>query len=156
MCSKVSTGSSSNHNNGRNGGSQNGTPNKSSKRKKCRIKKRCLIRRCSEDFFDSSTMEQIQFSLFRLNQMTAVDTNGGQNVLFSSTVKAVLTCKDGKVKKLLHWFPEEILPDEWVSDEEEGMKKTKSVPITSLPKDVVSSLLNDTATNQPRIKQRRK
>jgi len=52
------------------------------------------------------------------------------------------------------------IPDEWVAAEDEENMKRRIVPLSSLPKDVVTMLVNDTAfishQEPPRQKQRRK
>lgn len=70
-----------------------GTPSKSSalKRKKQqqRARKRSLVKGCSEDFFDTLTMQQIQYRLFKVNETTGLDVHGQQAVTFRSTVSIV-------------------------------------------------------------------
>ncbi|OXB55455.1 hypothetical protein ASZ78_003184 [Callipepla squamata] len=41
----------------------------------------------------------------------------------------------GKIKLLLHWTPEDILPDVWVNESERHQLKTKVVHLSKLPKD---------------------
>lgn len=75
--------------------STGGTPSKSSalKRKKgnqARVRKRTLVKGCSEDFFDALTMEQIQFKLFQVNELTGLDVDGRQMVTFKATVSMLV------------------------------------------------------------------
>ncbi|KTG05508.1 hypothetical protein cypCar_00013898 [Cyprinus carpio] len=50
-------------------------------------------------------------------------------------VIAKRTEDSGKVKVLLHWTPEDILPDAWVSESDRPQLKTKVVHLSQLPQD---------------------
>ncbi|PNI98251.1 AEBP2 isoform 2, partial [Pan troglodytes] len=59
----------------------------------------------------------------------------GHSVVFHSTVIAKRKEDSGKIKLLLHWMPEDILPDVWVNESERHQLKTKVVHLSKLPKD---------------------
>uniref|UniRef100_A0A3Q3BQ42 AE binding protein 2 n=1 Tax=Kryptolebias marmoratus TaxID=37003 RepID=A0A3Q3BQ42_KRYMA len=105
------------------------------KRKKLRTKyKRSLPR--PHDFFDAQTMEAIRHRAICLNLATHIESLGnGHSVVFHSTVMARRREDSGKVKVLLHWTPEDILPDVWVSESDRLHLKTKVVHLSKLPTD---------------------
>lgn len=67
--------------------SLNGTPNKVAKKKKPSRVRKILVRGCSEDFFDSSVMEVIQYRLFQLQQKTG--PRSVRHISLQSTVSIV-------------------------------------------------------------------
>lgn len=108
------------------------------------------------DYFDAGIMEGLQH---RLVNMTEVQTQGnvtiaaGNTVSLHSKVMARRVEPDGKMKVLLHWYPEDILPDEWVTETE--AQSSRCVPIPSLSPAAMTTL--QTALFMPgRNKQRRK
>ncbi|PNF35048.1 hypothetical protein B7P43_G09456 [Cryptotermes secundus] len=108
------------------------------------------------DYFDAGIMEGLQH---RLVNMTEVQTQGsvaaaaGNTVSLHSKVMARRVEPDGQMQVLLHWYPEDILPDEWVTEME--AQSSRCVPIPSLSPAAMTTL--QTALFVPgRNKQRRK
>ncbi|KAM6985221.1 zinc finger protein AEBP2 isoform 2-T2 [Aplochiton taeniatus] len=111
------------------------------KRKKLKNKRRrsllcCLPPARPHDFFDAQTMDAIRHRAICLNLATHIESLGnGHSVVFHSTVVARRKEDSGKVKVLLHWTPEDILPDVWVSESDRPQQKTKVVHLSQLPTD---------------------
>ncbi|XP_053169944.1 zinc finger protein AEBP2 [Scomber japonicus] len=105
------------------------------KRRKLKNKhKRSLPR--PHDFFDAQTMDAIRHRAICLNLATHIESQGnGHSVVFHSTVIARRKEDSGKVKVLLHWTPEDILPDVWVNESDRLQQKTKVVHLSKLPTD---------------------
>ncbi|CAJ1055741.1 zinc finger protein AEBP2 [Xyrichtys novacula] len=105
------------------------------KRRKLKNKhKRSLPR--PHDFFDAQTMDAIRHRAICLNLATHIESLGnGHSVVFHSTVIARRKEDSGKVKVLLHWTPEDILPDVWVNESDRLQQKTKVVHLSKLPTD---------------------
>ncbi|XP_069675318.1 zinc finger protein jing homolog [Periplaneta americana] len=108
------------------------------------------------DYFDAGIMEGLQH---RLVNMTEVRTQGnvataaGNTVSLHSKVLARRVESDGRMRVLVRWFPEDILPDEWVAEAE--AQSSRSVPIPNLSAAAMVSL--QSALFVPvRNKQRRK
>ncbi|CAH1970184.1 unnamed protein product [Acanthoscelides obtectus] len=113
------------------------------------------------DFIDSGIMEGLQHNLLMLTQKRTagkISEAPGDEVQLHSTVLARRTDADGSVKYLLRWHPEDVVPDEWVS--ESAYKPSKSVSIPSLsPTSKVALkpvLFPSTKDEEPRRKQQRK
>ncbi|XP_016299758.1 zinc finger protein AEBP2-like [Sinocyclocheilus anshuiensis] len=105
------------------------------KRKKLKYKRRRSLPR-PHDFFDAQTMDAIRHRAICLNLATHIESQGkGHSVVFHSTVIARRKEDSGKVKVLLHWMPEDILPDAWVSESDHPQLKTKVVHLSQLPQD---------------------
>ncbi|XP_070763350.1 zinc finger protein aebp2-like [Enoplosus armatus] len=110
------------------------------KRKKLKNKRRCSLPR-PHDFFDAQTMDAIRHRAICLNLATHIESVGnGHSVVFHSTVLARRKEGSGKVKVLLHWTPEDILPDVWVNETEQSQLKTKVVHLSQLPQDTAMLL----------------
>ncbi|XP_033824311.1 zinc finger protein AEBP2-like isoform X2 [Periophthalmus magnuspinnatus] len=110
------------------------------KRKKLKNKRRCSLPR-PHDFFDAQTMDAIRHRAICLNLATHIESVGnGHSVVFHSTVLAKRKEGSGKVKVLLHWTPEDILPDVWVNEAERTQLKTKVVHLSQLPQDTAMQL----------------
>ncbi|XP_034542536.1 zinc finger protein aebp2-like isoform X2 [Notolabrus celidotus] len=110
------------------------------KRKKLKNKRRCSLPR-PHDFFDAQTMDAIRHRAICLNLATHIESVGnGHSVVFNSTVLARRKEGSGKVKVLLHWTPEDILPDVWVNETERSQLKTKVVHLSQLPQDTAMML----------------
>ncbi|KAL0968712.1 hypothetical protein UPYG_G00270650 [Umbra pygmaea] len=93
------------------------------------------------DFFDAQTMDAIRHRAICLNLATRMESTGnGHSVVFHSTVMARRTEGSGKVKVLLHWTPEDILPDVWVNETDCCHQKTKVVHLSQLPQDTATLL----------------
>ncbi|XP_034529036.1 zinc finger protein AEBP2 isoform X2 [Notolabrus celidotus] len=105
------------------------------KRRKLKNKhKRSLPR--PHDFFDAQTMDAIRHRAICLNLATHIESLGnGHSVVFHSTVIARRKEDSGKVKLLLHWTPEDMLPDVWVNESDRLQQKTKVVHLSKLPTD---------------------
>ncbi|TRY83011.1 hypothetical protein DNTS_011391 [Danionella cerebrum] len=105
------------------------------KRRKLKCKRRRSLPR-PHDFFDAQTMDAIRHRAICLNLATHIESQGkGHSVVFHSTVIARRKEDSGKVKVLLHWMPEDILPDSWVSESDRPQLKTKVVHLSQLPQD---------------------
>ncbi|XP_016125774.1 zinc finger protein AEBP2 isoform X2 [Sinocyclocheilus grahami] len=105
------------------------------KRRKLKYKRRRSLPR-PHDFFDAQTMDAIRHRAICLNLATHIESQGkGHSVVFHSTVIARRKEDSGKVKVLLHWTPEDILPDAWVSESDRPQLKTKVVHLSQLPQD---------------------
>ncbi|KAM9705199.1 zinc finger protein aebp2-like [Menidia menidia] len=106
-----------------------------SKRRKLRNKYRRSLPR-PHDFFDAQTMDAIRHRAICLNLATHIESLGnGHSVVFHSQVIARRKEDSGKVKVLLHWTPEDILPDVWVNEGDRLQLKTKVVHLSQLPTD---------------------
>ncbi|KAJ8245374.1 hypothetical protein GJAV_G00270070 [Gymnothorax javanicus] len=111
------------------------------KRRKLKNKRRRSLPR-PHDFFDAQTMDAIRHRAICLNLATHIDSQGnGHSVVFHSTVIARRKEDSGKIKVLLHWTPEDILPDVWVNEADRPGLKTKVVHLSQLPQDT-AILLN--------------
>ncbi|KAM4614940.1 zinc finger protein aebp2-like [Polymixia lowei] len=105
------------------------------KRRKLKNKRRRSLPR-PHDFFDAQTMDAIRHRAICLNLATHIESLGnGHSVVFHSTVIARRKEDSGKVKVLLHWTPEDILPDVWVNEGDRLQQKTKVVHLSKLPTD---------------------
>ncbi|KAF6719172.1 Zinc finger protein AEBP2 [Oryzias melastigma] len=105
------------------------------KRRKLRNKYRRSLPR-PHDFFDAQTMDAIRHRAICLNLATHIESLGnGNSVVFHSKVIARRKEASGKVKFLLHWTPEDILPDVWVNENDQLQMKTKVVHLSKLPAD---------------------
>uniref|UniRef100_A0A3Q2GFL0 Zinc finger protein AEBP2-like n=1 Tax=Cyprinodon variegatus TaxID=28743 RepID=A0A3Q2GFL0_CYPVA len=110
------------------------------KRKKLKNKRRWSLPR-PHDFFDVQTMDALRHRAICLNLTTHIESGGnGHSVVFHSTVLAKRKEGTGKVKVLLHWTPEDILPDVWVNETERSQLKTKVVHLSQLPQDTAMML----------------
>ncbi|KAG8438526.1 hypothetical protein GDO86_004914 [Hymenochirus boettgeri] len=88
------------------------------------------------DFFDAQTLDAIRHRAICFNLSAQIESLGnGHSVVFHSTIIAKRKEDSGKIKLLLHWTPEDILPDVWVNENERQQLKTKVVHLSKLPKD---------------------
>ncbi|XP_053320290.1 zinc finger protein AEBP2 isoform X2 [Spea bombifrons] len=111
------------------------------RRRKLKNKRKRSLPR-PHDFFDAQTLDAIRHRAICFNLSAQIESLGhGHSVVFHSTVIAKRKEDTGKVKLLLHWTPEDILPDVWVNESERHQLKTKVVHLSKLPKD--SALLLD-------------
>ncbi|XP_064198895.1 zinc finger protein AEBP2 isoform X2 [Anguilla rostrata] len=111
-----------------------------SRRRKLKNKHRRALQR-PHDFFDAQTMDAIRHRAICLNLATHMESLGhGHSVVFHSTVIARRKEDSGKVKVLLHWTPEDILPDVWVNETDRQQLKTKVVHLSQLPQDTAMLL----------------
>uniref|UniRef100_A0A8C5QNE7 Zinc finger protein AEBP2 n=1 Tax=Leptobrachium leishanense TaxID=445787 RepID=A0A8C5QNE7_9ANUR len=117
--------------------SKDESPSKASLNKRRKLKnkrKRSLPR--PHDFFDAQTLDAIRHRAICFNLSAQIESLGnGNSVVFHSTVIAKRKEETGKIKLLLHWTPEDILPDVWVNESERHLMKTKVVHLSKLPKD---------------------
>nr|XP_056702936.1 zinc finger protein AEBP2 [Euleptes europaea] len=105
------------------------------KRRKLKNKRRRSLPR-PHDFFDTQTLDAIRHRAICFNLSAHIESLGkGHSVVFHSTVIAKRKEESGKIKLLLHWTPEDILPDVWVNESERHQLKTKVVHLSKLPKD---------------------
>ncbi|XP_015276814.1 PREDICTED: zinc finger protein AEBP2 [Gekko japonicus] len=105
------------------------------KRRKLKNKRRRSLPR-PHDFFDTQTLDAIRHRAICFNLSAHIESLGkGHSVVFHSTVMAKRKEESGKIKLLLHWTPEDILPDVWVNESERHQLKTKVVHLSKLPKD---------------------
>ncbi|KAM6306988.1 zinc finger protein aebp2-like, partial [Podargus strigoides] len=105
------------------------------KRRKVKNKRRRSLPR-PHDFFDAQTLDAIRHRAICFNLSAHIESLGkGHSVVFHSTVIAKRKEDSGKIKLLLHWTPEDILPDVWVNESERHQLKTKVVHLSKLPKD---------------------
>ncbi|XP_021020609.1 zinc finger protein AEBP2 isoform X2 [Mus caroli] len=105
------------------------------KRRKLKNKRRRSLPR-PHDFFDAQTLDAIRHRAICFNLSAHIESLGkGHSVVFHSTVIAKRKEESGKTKLLLHWLPEDILPDVWVNESERHQLKTKVVHLSKLPKD---------------------
>lgn len=122
------------------GRSKDDTPTKLIKKKKLRYRRKCMAVK-TEDFFDARIMEHVRHGLLELNSITGLDTEGiPGTITFYSTVIARRMEGGGKVKVLLHWSPENMLPDNWVPESQASSLSHRIIPISSLPRDVLAQL----------------
>ncbi|XP_018417921.1 PREDICTED: zinc finger protein AEBP2 isoform X2 [Nanorana parkeri] len=104
------------------------------RRKQKNRQKRILPR--PHDFFDAQTLDAIRHRAICFNLSAQIESLGkGNSAVFHSTVIAKRKEDSGKVKLLLHWTPEDILPDVWVNETERHQLKTKLVHLSKLPRD---------------------
>ncbi|XP_069819773.1 zinc finger protein AEBP2 isoform X2 [Dendropsophus ebraccatus] len=105
------------------------------KRRKLKNKRKRTLPR-PHDFFDAQTLDAIRHRAICFNLSAQIDSLGnGHSVVFHSTVIAKRKEDSGKIKLLLHWTPEDILPDVWVNENDRHQLKTKVVHLSKLPKD---------------------
>nr|XP_060632589.1 zinc finger protein AEBP2 isoform X1 [Anolis sagrei ordinatus] len=105
------------------------------KRRKLKNKRRRSLPR-PHDFFDAQTLDAIRHRAICFNLSAHIESLGkGHSVVFHSTVMAKRKEDSGKIKLLLHWTPEDILPDVWINESERHQLKTKIVHLSKLPKD---------------------
>uniref|UniRef100_A0A3B4A9S2 C2H2-type domain-containing protein n=1 Tax=Periophthalmus magnuspinnatus TaxID=409849 RepID=A0A3B4A9S2_9GOBI len=120
------------------------------KRRKARCRQRRSLPR-PYDFFDAQTMDAIRHRAICLNLATHIESLGsGHSVVFHSTVIARRKEDSGKVKVLLHWTPEDILPDVWVNESERLQQKTRVVHLSKLPTDTAVLLDPNIYRSTPR------
>nr|CAI5869153.1 unnamed protein product [Callosobruchus analis] len=113
------------------------------------------------DFIDAGIMEGLQHNLLMLTQKRTagkISEAPGDEVQLHSTVQARRTDADGSVKYLLRWHPEDVVPDEWVSETDYKPVKSVSIPALSPAAKLALRPLLFSTTNeeQPRRKQHRK
>uniref|UniRef100_A0A8C8ITV1 AEBP2-like C-terminal SH3 domain-containing protein n=1 Tax=Oncorhynchus tshawytscha TaxID=74940 RepID=A0A8C8ITV1_ONCTS len=87
------------------------------------------------DFFDTQTMDAIRHRAICLNLPTHT-----RRAPATDTVWCFIARRregSGKVKVLLHWTPEDILPDVWVNETERSQLNTKVVHLSQLPQDLL-------------------
>ncbi|XP_068133469.1 zinc finger protein AEBP2 isoform X2 [Hyperolius riggenbachi] len=105
------------------------------KRKKQKNRRKRSLPR-PHDFFDAQTLDAIRHRAICFNLSAQIESLGhGHSVVFHSTVIAKRKEDSGKVKLLLHWTPEDILPDVWINETDRHQLKTKVVHLSKLPKD---------------------
>ncbi|KAK3097643.1 hypothetical protein FSP39_011688 [Pinctada imbricata] len=119
--------------------SREDTPTKLWKRRRVKKNRPCGIK--PVDFIDTGIMEKLQQELTCIMERTNIDLNNSSNsVTFHSTILAKRTEKSGKVKVLLHWKPENIIPDSWVLESEASQMLTCNIPLSKLPQQTAVNL----------------
>nr|XP_037273481.1 LOW QUALITY PROTEIN: uncharacterized protein LOC119165405 [Rhipicephalus microplus] len=109
-------------------------------RKKLKCRRRAWATAKHADFFDAGVMEELKH---RLGKVSAPQSPAephswnGYTVTFHGTVVAKRKESTGKVKVLLHWVPENILPDSW---EPENQSTEKVVALSTLSADDLHTL----------------
>lgn len=109
-------------------------------RKKLKCRRRAWATAKHADFFDAGVMEELKH---RLGEVSAPQSPAephswnGYTVTFHGTVVAKRKESTGKVKVLLHWVPENILPDSW---EPENQSTEKVVALSTLSADDLHTL----------------
>ncbi|XP_059486175.1 zinc finger protein jing isoform X2 [Neocloeon triangulifer] len=92
------------------------------------------------DYMDAGKMEGVTYRLMTFTQQQVANTSNeeqlrqiesGRNLALRGEIVAKRTELDGNRKVLVHWHPEEILPDEWLKESE--FSATKVVPLSSIP-----------------------
>ncbi|XP_053210459.1 zinc finger protein AEBP2-like [Panonychus citri] len=123
------------------------------KRKKSKAKRISCYVKPHEDYFDPNIMDIITFELMKISMETGLDILGNQNdIIFHS--KVIGRCcpeRGASVKYLLHWTPEGIIPDEWVTEDDLEDMSSRRVPLNSLP---TSTLLENFVKSQSQPRQR--
>ncbi|XP_075711748.1 zinc finger protein AEBP2 isoform X2 [Rhinoderma darwinii] len=105
------------------------------KRRKLKNKRKRSLSR-PHDFFDAQTLDAIRHRAICFNLSAQIESLGnGHSVVFHSTVIAKRKEDSGKIKLLLHWTPEDILPDVWVNESDRHQLNTKVVHLSKLPQD---------------------
>ncbi|XP_054575208.1 zinc finger protein AEBP2 isoform X2 [Eptesicus fuscus] len=126
------------------------------KRRKLKNKRRRSLPR-PHDFFDAQTLDAIRHRAICFNLSAHIESLGkGHSVVFHSTVIAKRKEDSGKIKLLLHWMPEDILPDVWVNESERHQLKTKVVHLSKLPKDTALLLDPNIYRTMPQKRLKRK
>ncbi|XP_041441695.1 zinc finger protein aebp2-like isoform X2 [Xenopus laevis] len=124
------------------------------RKRKLKIKRKRTLPR-PHDFFDAQTLDAIRHRAICFNLSAQIESLGnGHSVVFHSTVVAKRKEDTGKIKLLLHWTPEDILPDVWVNESDRHQLKTKVVHLSKLPKDTALLLdpniyRNSSKRNEP-------
>ncbi|XP_071799781.1 zinc finger protein AEBP2-like [Asterias amurensis] len=112
--------------------SKEDSPGRMMKKKRLKFKRR-FSQAKTDDFFDTCTMDRLHHQLVAINSSTQIDTAGhGRNILFHSQVVGKRVDQNDQVRVLLHWTPENILPDSWVNEREVQREAQRAVPMTSL------------------------
>ncbi|GFS95531.1 zinc finger protein AEBP2 [Nephila pilipes] len=89
----------------------------------------------SKDFFDDASMEHVRHNLFQLSSIEGINSGGPPSAItFHSSVIGRRVDPSGKVNILLHWTPEEMLPDTWVSEVDILSNLQKTIPLSKLPR----------------------
>ncbi|XP_064595597.1 zinc finger protein jing-like [Liolophura sinensis] len=119
--------------------SRDDTPTKICRKKRLKRKRPAQVK--TGDFFDSGMMDIIRQDMIKLTKKTQIDVNSGSNsVTFQSTVIGRRTDESGKTHLLLHYTPEDVLPDSWIPESQVDKSGVQSIPISNLPRDSVLNL----------------
>ncbi|XP_070563729.1 zinc finger protein AEBP2-like [Ptychodera flava] len=120
--------------------SKEDSPGKILKKKRTRFKRRVSLVK-TDDYFDSRIVDVLKHKLVQLNKKTKLDTEGGGNsIIFRSSVIGRRKESDGVVKLLLHWTPENFLPDVWVAESQASSMHTRTMHLSRLPSESMSQL----------------
>ncbi|GIX82847.1 zinc finger protein AEBP2 [Caerostris extrusa] len=88
----------------------------------------------SKDYFDDASMELVRHNLFQLSSIEGMDSSGPPSAItFHSTVIGKRCDPSGKVHVLLHWSPEDMIPDSWIAEADILSNLQKTIPLSKLP-----------------------
>ncbi|XP_054717122.1 uncharacterized protein LOC129226537 [Uloborus diversus] len=103
------------------------------RRKKHKHRKKPQFHKC-KDFFDDATLEYVRHNLLQLSSIEGMFPGGPPSaVTFHSTVIAKRRDEKGRVNVLLHWSPEDMVPDSWVAESDMCSNFEKTIPVSKLP-----------------------
>ncbi|KAF8770876.1 Zinc finger protein AEBP2 like protein [Argiope bruennichi] len=89
----------------------------------------------AKDFFDDASMEHVRHNLFQLSSIEGMNCGGPPSAItFHSTVVGRRVDPTGKVHILLHWNPEDMIPDSWIPESEILSNLQKTIPLSKLPR----------------------
>ncbi|XP_035223459.1 uncharacterized protein LOC118196155 [Stegodyphus dumicola] len=92
----------------------------------------------SKDFFDDATMEHVRHNLYQLSSIEGMVLGGPPSAItFHSSVIARRIDESGKVNVLLHWEPENLVPDSWVAEGDIISNLEKTIPVSKLPREAL-------------------
>lgn len=145
------------HHNGNLHKRKDDTPTKIMKKKRLRYRRTCWTAR-TEDFFDAGIMECLRHRLVMFSSHTRLDIEGSSNsITFHGTVIARQVENSGKAKVLLHWVPENVIPDEWVCESQVVSRLKQTIPLSRLPRDAMAGFESlSSPVSRPYRKNRRK
>ncbi|XP_072045936.1 zinc finger protein AEBP2-like [Amphiura filiformis] len=136
--------------------SKDDSPGKVLKKKRLRVKRRLSVVK-TDDFFDSRIMDAVHHHLVSLDAKTKVDSQGkGSSVICQSKVTGRRVEKNGEIKLLLHWTPEDVLPDRWIPESQLDEFSTCTVPLSTLSMEKMGQLQPGLTQASRRKRTRRK
>ncbi|XP_022245173.1 zinc finger protein aebp2-like [Limulus polyphemus] len=92
-------------------------------------------------FFDNGIMERIKYGLMKFSEETNMNTKGQPFFLsFRSFVLGRRVDAKKDTTLLLHWVPENVFPDEWVSEDNVSNYSRRTVPLFQLPHGAIAEL----------------
>ncbi|KAK3753761.1 hypothetical protein QZH41_016440 [Actinostola sp. cb2023] len=101
----------------------------------------CLWTGFKEDFVNPKTVETIKNKLPHMMPLCyEIGIDGTKIILHSKVLGKRINEKSGETDVLLHWAPDELLPDEWIPLDDYDKHKSRVVHISSLPNHIVAEL----------------